>query len=634
MTSANRNGSRIESATATVRQSWYTSHIWLAPLITSLLLLFVITITLHETQVLDQRVNTRASIELSALANKYAERARLLISLADQLLLTVKWEIEQHPGTVNLAQMASSIVLPILSDMRITLADSRGILYQSTSSLMVAKDHIDISKRPFFKILVQTPNTGLVVFKAGTSKVTGQPALLLARRINNPDGSFGGLVIIGADVEEFLILPDSGALPLGTLVGLLGADGTSYAFRSTAAELTALMKKPPTDWMVRDSGELDLEAGPGEPHSRTVWKKIPGYALTTIVIQTMTGYVAMHPQATNKPYKVGLAFSLLILMAGGGWFAVAYRARARHLKQTSLIEVNQKAAEDSNDAFIVQKPVYDLANKIIDFTITDCNRRAELMYGQGPGQLIGVTLSQLAPGEQLFDLYLQTMKSGVPYLMTDVEVTPDSMMRARWITRQLVPFREGIAATIKNITASKEQARALTDMAYTDELTGLPNRRWLTENLPQAIGRCSAKSAQIALLFIDLDNFKTVNDTLGHDAGDALLMETAIRVRSAIREQDVLCRLGGDEMTVTLESFSSIDEVTRICERIVARVSSPLVIEGTTRETVVGASIGVSVYPTDAQEADALIKCADFAMYDAKAAGKGTFRFYSVQLSS
>ena len=309
-------------------------------------------------------------------------------------------------------------------------------------------------------------------------------------------------------------------------------------------------------------------------------------------------------------------------------------ARARHLKQASSVNAYRMAAEGSNDAFLVLRPVHDLAGNTIDFVVTDCNKRAEEMHRKRSGELNGVKLSQLAPGEELVALYTRTMKSGVPCIMNDVQVPPGAMITARWISRRLIPFEEGISVTIQDITASKEQERALADMAFTDALTGLPNRRWLTENLPRVLERCRAKSAQAALLFIDLDNFKTVNDTLGHEVGDALLMETASCVRNAIREQDVLCRLGGDELTVIVESTSSIDEVTGVCERILAKLSNPMVIEGSSQEMVVGASIGISLYPADGEEAGGLIKCADLAMYNAKEAGKGTFRFYSAHLSA
>ncbi len=151
MASDNLNGSRTASVAASVPRPWHTSHIWLAPLITGLLLLIVIFVAQHQFKEQDQPVRVDASLELSTLAAEYAEHTRLLLSLAEQFLLTVKWEVERHPSTVNLEQIQLHILLPFLSHIRISLSDSKGILYQSTSAMWVAADVTDISKRPYFR---------------------------------------------------------------------------------------------------------------------------------------------------------------------------------------------------------------------------------------------------------------------------------------------------------------------------------------------------------------------------------------------------------------------------------------------------------------------------------------------------
>ena len=635
MAADDRNGSAAASASAQPVASWYSSHIWLAPLVTVLLLALVAVVVQQQVKAQDRRARMDADLALTALANKYAESMRLLVSIADQFLLTVKWEAEEHPSKVNLERMQAYNLLPTPARMRISLADAAGFLRQSTSPLWIAGGAVDVRDRPFFKELARNPDAGVIFYRAQESKVTARPALLMARRINLPDGSFGGAVIIGADVDVFLTFLDADELPPGSYTGLLGADGSYLAFRPAMPEFAAHMDRPPAALRAEGRGLLVQETAPGDPGSRSVaWKRIPGYQLTAVVSQTAAGTTAANREARAIYYKEGLSVSLLILLVGGTWFVAAYRARARHHKQASSVQAYRMAAEGSNDAFIVQKPLYGVDGRIVDFVVTDCNRRAEVMHGLARGALTGVRLSQLSPGEDQISTYAQIMHSGVPAVMNDVEVKPGGMIKARWISYRLIPFEEGISVTIQDVSASKEHERALADMAFTDALTGLPNRRWLTENLPQVLQRCAAGSTQAALLFIDLDNFKAVNDTLGHEVGDALLQAAAASARSAIREHDVLCRLGGDELTVILESFASIDEVTRVCERILARLSSPVAIAGVADEMVVGASIGVSLYPADGDEAGALIKCADLAMYNAKEAGKGTFRFYSAQLSA
>ena len=635
MASDSSRGTRATVANAPLSPSWYSSHIWLAPLITVFLLGLVVVGVRQQVKEHHERMRDEASVELTTLANRYAERTKLLLYLADQFLLMAKWEAEEHPNGLDLEQLQSSILLPAVSHMRASFADSKGILRQSSARSRSSAPAVDIRERSYFQVLSKNPNAGLLVYRAETSMVTARPALLLARRVNRRDGTFGGVVVVGTDVDVFVTFLDADELYGGSFVGLLGPGESYYAFRAGTPALEALRQHPPTRLPADAGGVLMPEGVQDDAHTRLLaWRRIPEYNLTAIVSQTVANYAQRHAGVTARYYKQGITLALLILLAGGGWFAAAYRARARHLKQASSVNAYRMAAESSNDAFLVLRPVRDLAGETIDFVVTDCNKRADDLHRLRPGELVGMTLSQLAPGEELVALYTQTMRSGVPRIMNDVQVPEGAMIAARWISRRLIPFEEGISVTIQDITASKEQERALADMAFTDALTGLPNRRWLTENLPRVLERSRAKSAQAALLFIDLDNFKTVNDTLGHEVGDALLVETASCVRSAIREQDVLCRLGGDELTVIVESTSSIEEVTSVCERILAKLSSPMIVKGSSQEMVVGASIGISMYPADGEEAGGLIKCADLAMYNAKEGGKGTFRFYSAHLSA
>jgi diguanylate cyclase (GGDEF)-like protein len=178
-------------------------------------------------------------------------------------------------------------------------------------------------------------------------------------------------------------------------------------------------------------------------------------------------------------------------------------------------------------------------------------------------------------------------------------------------------------------------------LALYDSLTGLPNRRRCQEKLERAIARTSMSGGTFALCFIDLDGFKHINDTLGHRAGDQLLMQVAIRIKSVIRfgdwinrpsadelqDETALCRFGGDEFTLILNEISSSQDAARVARRILATLDKPFTIER--QEITVGASIGISTYPADGSEVDTLLRNADTAMYAAKSLGKNNFQFYS-----
>jgi len=179
-------------------------------------------------------------------------------------------------------------------------------------------------------------------------------------------------------------------------------------------------------------------------------------------------------------------------------------------------------------------------------------------------------------------------------------------------------------------------------IAYHDELTGLSNRRLFREHLERELKRLKRSPYALALLYIDLDDFKKINDTLGHDVGDLLLKEAGNRIVETIRGADcagvnvaegdeLAARIGGDEFMVLLTSISKVDNVAIICERIIEKVSLPYLING--NKFVIGASIGVTVAPVDGVNAEILIKNADLAMYQSKGKGKNQYQFYSEALN-
>jgi diguanylate cyclase (GGDEF)-like protein/PAS domain S-box-containing protein len=182
-------------------------------------------------------------------------------------------------------------------------------------------------------------------------------------------------------------------------------------------------------------------------------------------------------------------------------------------------------------------------------------------------------------------------------------------------------------ALFSDITARKEQEQRMVFLAHHDHLTQLPNRLNLLERLDHTISFAKRNGRCVALMLIDLDRFKTVNDTLGHGVGDRLLIEVADRLRSSLRESDIVARLAGDEFVVVITEMDSIDYAGLVADKIVEVVSAPYRIAD--RELGTSPSIGISVYPDDATEVGELMANADAAMYCAKAKGGGKFQFFS-----
>ena len=226
---------------------------------------------------------------------------------------------------------------------------------------------------------------------------------------------------------------------------------------------------------------------------------------------------------------------------------------------------------------------------------------------------------QLATAERKIHTYLwrAVVASGLIILLTTM------LGRMTW---QLARARA------RENEAKLVHAQRIEDLAYHDGLTALPNRALFNKLLSQSISQARRYHKQLAVAFIDLDRFKQINDTLGHEAGDQLLKEVASRLKNCLRESDIVARLGGDEFVVMLTDVTEEKYAATVAQKIITSIAEPFVLMG--QDFRVTASIGISTYPLDGQDAQTLTKNADIAMYQAKEDGKNNFQFYSERLNA
>lgn len=203
-----------------------------------------------------------------------------------------------------------------------------------------------------------------------------------------------------------------------------------------------------------------------------------------------------------------------------------------------------------------------------------------------------------------------------------------------WELASISPIRDGLGRVThfvgvkEDISELKRLQQELGQMAHSDDLTGLPNRALFIDRLEQVMIHAHRNRSKFALLFIDLDGFKLVNDTYGHKTGDDLLKSVALRLTSCVREADTVARVGGDEFVVILkEDLKRLEEPGIVAEKMLKAFSMPFNIDGNICN--IGLSIGISIYPDDAEDAQQLIICADEAMYQVKQRGKNHFKYSS-----
>jgi diguanylate cyclase (GGDEF)-like protein len=189
----------------------------------------------------------------------------------------------------------------------------------------------------------------------------------------------------------------------------------------------------------------------------------------------------------------------------------------------------------------------------------------------------------------------------------------------------------GIVLSLRILQQRKRMEERVNHMAFHDELTSLPNRLMLSQRLDQALSRHRRAGTQLAILFLDLDRFKVINDSLGHEIGDVLLRQVADRLRAQSREGDTVARMGGDEFVVLIENPENLADIAARAKRLVEQLSAPYLLGAKDRHVTL--SIGISVFPADGSDAQSLLKAADVAMYRAKDSGRDNYMFYSAAMN-
>jgi diguanylate cyclase (GGDEF)-like protein/PAS domain S-box-containing protein len=271
----------------------------------------------------------------------------------------------------------------------------------------------------------------------------------------------------------------------------------------------------------------------------------------------------------------------------------------------------------------------------------DCNPMASIMFGVTKERIIGESINYFSPSKQegnkdsdeFFGNKYKIATAGMPVVFEwkCYNSKADIFYSEIHLNSFELSGKIYVLAIIRDISDRKEAEEKLLHQANFDPLTGLPNRLLAFDRITQAIKRADRSSKKVALMFIDVDQFKKVNDTLGHAQGDKLLIEVGKRLLTCVREVDTLARLGGDEFLIVMSSIIDIMETNAVAERILYALSQPYFFEK--REIYLSASIGITSYPEDSEDPQTLLRNADTAMYLAKDSGRNTFSHYTSALN-
>ncbi|OGT19357.1 MAG: hypothetical protein A2V90_08780 [Gammaproteobacteria bacterium RBG_16_57_12] len=333
----------------------------------------------------------------------------------------------------------------------------------------------------------------------------------------------------------------------------------------------------------------------------------------------IVGIMSTSPMTSNQPAEAVLHF-------------YAEQIAGELQRRQSEIEMQKLSSALKQTADVVT--ITD-RNGVIEYV----NPTFETLTGYRHDEVVGKSAGILKSGKhdnRFYKNLWETIQGGGSYqgIIINRKKNGDLYYEEKTITP--VKDRNGIIinyiSTGKDITGRVEDQKRLLHLAYHDTLTELPNRMLLMDRLEHSLIRRTKSKLPMAIMFLDLDRFKNINDTLGHNVGDMLLQNVTKRLMACIREEDTIARLGGDEFAILLENIASVEDIVQVSKKILQALDEPFVFHG--QELYISGSIGISIHPEDGNDASTLLMNADTAMYRAKALGRNNYQFYSPDMSA
>jgi diguanylate cyclase (GGDEF)-like protein len=600
--------------------------------LTAMLWIWVAWVSAHEKTAIRERLLVNAASHARA-SSEQIERS---VGQIDYLMLSLKYHWQKSGGAVDLEEQVRAGLVPKSTDLTVSLFDRAG---RPVSSTILGKKHAStgISHRQYFNAHAADPHLGLSISAPMTSML-GRQMIFLSRGLETPDGAFAGVIVVAIEPRYLLTLSDDANLGPDDFMAVRRRDGILFAARqagvpssSPSASVLGKVATFPTP-----AGSMLASADRFADGKERVlaWQTTKTYPIVAVV--GLSGNTVLAAQAVSERELTlfALAGTLgLLLAAGIGTGRSARRIWKNHYSH-EVHEAYRLATENAREGFYMLRALTGPDKDVVDFLIEDCNERGAAYRGIPRQALIGSRLSVVLPvmfKDNMFPACRKAMANG--FHEDEMHVPARGDRPAQWLHRRLIRTGSCLAVTLRDITDSKTHQEALIGLANTDPVTSLPNRHWLTAYLAEAVASAAERGTTLAVLFADLDDFKNINDTVGHGAGDALLKAAGQRLGAVVRPEDKVARLGDDEFTIIVEGAASHAEITAVAERVIATLAEPFVVDESEQTHSVRASIGISLYPRDGVDGETLLRHADMAMYSVKASGKGTYRFFEAGLS-
>ncbi len=565
---------------------------------------------------------------------KFADAALVTFSNAIKLLPS-----QQQSTATAIASLLSSRGPNLDNDFYTFFVDANGNgVATSDDSNFDGKSFQD---HDYFKIHAGDAKAGkLFISEPSISTISKRQTFFISRRVEDSAGKFIGVVVAAMEAQRFSKVFESMRPDSNLAIALIHRQGKLIAYTSHYARLFATDLSSITLF-----GQLSKQAEGSFQSANTIDKnpRIVSYrALNNLplVVTVSISEGAAYASIKNNSWIAagGISFMVAIMFVGGqiglNIFAKLEdkNNRFRQLYDTSK-ETEQKLKASRRRLRLIADNLPVLIGYLDkQERFTFANRKHELTFGVPHQQLPGKSLAEVIGPEA----YAQS----IPYIQQALAGTEVHFERKvirndveRWESVTYIPNKHedslvaGFFFMIDDITERKKTEALVWKHANFDTLTGLTNRNMFTELLRVEMKKSDRSNHPMALVYIDLDHFKEINDSQGHDSGDQVLQETARRLSDCVRSSDTVSRLGGDEFTVILGELTDAGDVVRIAQDILVRLAAPFQLKD--QVAYVSASIGITLYPNDGDTIDILLRNADQAMYSAKKQGRNRFNYFA-----
>jgi diguanylate cyclase (GGDEF)-like protein/PAS domain S-box-containing protein len=491
---------------------------------------------------------------------------------------------------------------------------------------------LNISDRSYFRDLAQ-PQSPLVLLTLVQSHLTKLWTIVVARKVIGPNGQLLGVLTRGvspANLESFF---ESITLGKGSAISLSHRDGTLLARYPHVEEMIGRnFRNAPIQQILSTTHYGTMRwISPVDGEDRlTSARALNDFPLSIITTTTVATALADWREQTQS---LIVAAGLVTIVIAFTLFVIVRKLLQQHRESKQKLALEKERLDTAINNMTQGLLLYDS-----DARIVLCNQRYLDMYG--------LSADVVKPGWHFRDLIVHRKETGS--FRGDVDAFCSSVLRnvaEKRMTHNIVETSDGRSiqivnqplanggwvATQEDITERRRAERQIAHLAHYDALTDLPNRVLFREQLERELGR-ARRGEQLAVLYIDIDEFKSVNDSLGHPAGDELLKAVASRLRGCVRETDFVARLGGDEFAIVQTGVKQPGDVLELVKRFYETVREPYECLG--HQVRTDASIGIAMAPDDGTSLDQLLKSADLAMYGAKADGRRTYRFFEPEMDA